>query len=208
MFCFDGAISGMPKLPQRFLISLLWCLLCGASSSTVAGEYVFSRWLTEHGLPQNSVYSILQTRDGYLWLTTLDGLVRFDGLRFTVFDKSNTKGLITNRFIRLFEARDGSLWIVTEDDGLALYNDGKFTSFTTNDGLPGKDVRVVRDDSEGNVWIFTTAGLAGYKDGRLFYRPPYDTVPYNLSFRNWFGVPSFSDKTGLHVFNDGRYTTD
>ena len=49
------------------------------------------------GLPQNTVSALLQTRDGYLWFTTLDGLVRYDGVRFTVFDKSNTKGFNTNR---------------------------------------------------------------------------------------------------------------
>src|SRR2546421_5383645 len=165
MFCFDGAISGMPKLPQLFLISLLWCLLCGASSSTVAGEYVFSRWLTEHGLPQNSVYSILQTKDGYLWLTTLDGLVRYDGVRFTVFDKGNTKGLVTSRFIKLFEARDGALWIVAEENGLVRYKDGKFTSYSTTEGLPSKDVRMVRDDADGNVLVFTRSGTAIYQNG-------------------------------------------
>ncbi len=56
-----------------------------------------------NGLPQNSVRSIIQTRDDYLWLTTFDGLVRFDGVRLTGFDKSNTKGLSTNRFTALYE---------------------------------------------------------------------------------------------------------
>lgn len=54
---------------------------------------VFDSWTTDNGLPQNSISSIIQTRDGYLWMTTFDGLVRFNGVQFKVFDKSNTKGL-------------------------------------------------------------------------------------------------------------------
>src|SRR5207302_11492032 len=76
--------------------SLFWCMLVIlVYATTTAAQYRFDRWTANNGLPQNAVYSILQTKDGYLWLTTLDGLVRYDGVRFTVFDKSNTKGLVT-----------------------------------------------------------------------------------------------------------------
>ncbi|MBA4121932.1 MAG: hypothetical protein H0X72_05660 [Acidobacteria bacterium] len=54
---------------------------------TAQAQYRFDSWTADNGLPQNSVYSIQQTPDGYLWLTTLDGLVRFDGVKFTVFNK-------------------------------------------------------------------------------------------------------------------------
>src|SRR5436190_12994766 len=61
------------------------------SSISVQAQYRFDNWTTDNGLPQNSVNAITQTRDGYLWFTTSDGLVRFDGVRFTIFDQSNTK---------------------------------------------------------------------------------------------------------------------
>jgi ligand-binding sensor domain-containing protein len=77
-------------------LSILSLLVLGGA--TVTAQYRFESWTADDGLPQNSVRSITQTRDGYLWLTTFDGLVRFDGVRFAVFDKSNTKGLSTNRF--------------------------------------------------------------------------------------------------------------
>jgi ligand-binding sensor domain-containing protein len=69
-------------------------------------------------LLQNSVRDILQMRDGYLWLTTFDGLGRFDGVRFTVFNKSNSPGIITNRFVNLYEDAQGDLWVSTENSGL------------------------------------------------------------------------------------------
>src|SRR5436189_4437528 len=89
----------------------LWIfLLLAIFSPPVFGQYQFDVWNTDNGLPQNSVLSILQTRDGYLWLATSDGLVRYDGVRFTIFNKANAKGIKSNRFTTLFESRDGSLW--------------------------------------------------------------------------------------------------
>src|SRR5947209_13901073 len=76
----------------------LWCGVC----STALAQYRFDVLNTDTGLPQNSVYSILQTRDGYLWFTTLDGLVRYNGAQFTVFNKANTKGIKSNRFSCFF----------------------------------------------------------------------------------------------------------
>lgn len=87
------------------------------------------QWLDD-GLPQNSVLAILQTRDGYLWLTTSDGLVRFDGVRFTIYERSTTRGLSSNRLTALFEDRNGALWIGTEDRGVIRYENGAFTSYT------------------------------------------------------------------------------
>ena len=93
----------------RFYLCGLFVVCC--QDSTVLAQYRFDSWTTDNGLPQNSVSAIVQTRDGYLWLTTFDGLVRFDGVRFTVFDKSNTRGLSSNRFTALHEDKDGTLWV-------------------------------------------------------------------------------------------------
>jgi ligand-binding sensor domain-containing protein len=74
---------------MRVRCLLLACCLF----SKARAQFVIDSWTTENGLPQNSVLSIQQTPDGYLWLTTFDGLVRFDGVRFTVFNKANSPGL-------------------------------------------------------------------------------------------------------------------
>src|SRR5436190_7559570 len=109
----------------------LWLLLI--FPSVVRGQYEFDVWNTDNGLPQNSVNAILQTRDGYLWLTTSDGLVRYDGVRFAVFNKGNTPGINSNRCTALFETRDGVLWIGTAG-GLSCLKDGRFTNYTVRDG--------------------------------------------------------------------------
>src|SRR5713226_3022454 len=81
------------------------------------GPYIHELWRTADGLPQNSVTSIVQTPDGYLWLATYDGLVRFDGVRFTVFDTANTKEMKTSRIGILFVDHSGALWICPDRTG-------------------------------------------------------------------------------------------
>src|ERR1700690_2585451 len=73
-------------------------------------SYQRQNWQTESGLPQNTVHAILQTHDGYLWLATEGGLVRFDGLKFTVYDSQNTPALRSNNIRALFEDSEHALW--------------------------------------------------------------------------------------------------
>src|SRR5262245_34771069 len=102
----------------------------------------FDSWTTENGLPQNSINDILQTRDGYVWLATYGGLVRFDGVRFVVFDRS-VDGIGSVRVKALHEDRQGTLWAGTEDGMLIRYRDGRFFTYNGNNGLPdGHAVRI------------------------------------------------------------------
>src|SRR5678815_5231580 len=79
-----------------------------------AQSWVHESWTVKDGLPVNSINAIVQDRTGYIWAATFDGLVRFDGLRFTVFNSANSEELPSNRIIELKEGRDGSLWLTTE----------------------------------------------------------------------------------------------
>ncbi|MBA2494842.1 MAG: hypothetical protein H0V31_09135 [Acidobacteria bacterium] len=137
---------------------------------TAQAQYRFDSWTTDNGLPQNSVYSILQTADGHIWLTTLDGLARFDGVRFTVFNKSNTKNLPSSRFIKIFAEADDTLWICTEESGLVRYQNGEFQTFTTADGLPSNNLREILKDTDGSLLIFTENGIARFRDNRFSIR--------------------------------------
>src|SRR3954467_5309977 len=91
---------------------------CALDSSKPLAAYSRQSWQTGNGLPQNSVHAILQTRDGYIWLATEGGLVRFDGLRFRVYDAQNTAELRSSTVRSLLGDREGALWIGTAD-GLA-----------------------------------------------------------------------------------------
>src|SRR5215470_1483526 len=90
--------SAGPQLSRLFLRVYLFAFL----SSNVCAQQRFDSWTTENGLPQNSINDILQTQDGYLWLATNGGLVRFDGVRFVVFD-TMTEGIESQRVYTLHE---------------------------------------------------------------------------------------------------------
>ena len=124
-------------------------------------------WTTENGLPQNTIQAVVQTRDGYLWIGTQEGLVRYDGLRFTIFDTKNTKELRHNNISDLFEGRDGRLWIASSG-GLVVYREGKFTGYTTQDGLSSDVIETVLEDRQGTVWIgIFGGGLNRLRDGKF-----------------------------------------
>ncbi len=152
-------------------LNLVFLLLLVGSGTAIALDSrrdlsQFSRevWLTENGLPQNTVHSIAQTKDGYVWIGTEEGLARFDGIRFTVFDKQNTPQLKSNYIRTLLADRQGALWIGTAE-GLVRLLDGKFAVFTTNEGLPSDTIQAVYEDHEGNLWVATANGLGLFKSG-------------------------------------------
>ena len=134
---------------------------------TAVAQYRLESWTNDNGLPQNTVTSIIQTRDGYLWLTTFDGLVRFDGVQFKVFNTNNSRGLTSNLFTALYEDKDATLWIGTAGGGLTLYRDGVFTSYTTKDGLPSDQVGHFIHDLKGELLINTGAGQVYMRDGKF-----------------------------------------
>jgi signal transduction histidine kinase/ligand-binding sensor domain-containing protein len=145
---------------------------------SVSAQYRFTSWTVDNGLPQNTIYDIQQTRDGYVWLTTLDGLVRFDGVRFTVFNKGNTPGISSNRFLRLYEDVDGDLWAGTEDGGLIRYHQGVFTSYGREQGLKALNVYFITGDADGHVVGYVSGGqVLRLLDGKLqAFTPPNGSV--------------------------------
>ncbi|MBA2356361.1 MAG: response regulator [Acidobacteria bacterium] len=133
-------------------------------------QYVRTQWNTSDGLPQNSLHAILQTRDGYLWIGTDAGLARFDGVRFTNFDRRTTPVLTGLSIRALAEGPDGSLWIGTEAAGLVRYRDGVFTSVGTDSGLPAAPVFALHVDRRGVIWVGTFGGGLARGDGTRFTR--------------------------------------
>jgi signal transduction histidine kinase len=141
---------------------LLCCCLRGLAlePTTPLANYGRQAWGMENGLPQNTVQSLVQTRDGFIWLGTEVGLVRFDGNSFAVFDKSSTPALPGADVRCLLETRDGALWIGTSE-GLARWKDGVVTAFTTKDGLPGNGIlELYGVDESGALWANTNEGWA------------------------------------------------
>ena len=162
--------------------------LCWAGPITAADSpFVVDVWGTAAGLPQSSVIALTQTREGYLWLGTLNGLVRFDGNTFTRFNVNNTPGLPDNRIIFLFEDSRTNLWIGTEAGGLCALKDGLVKNVVSG-SASGKVVFAYEDESR-TVWFSAADGkYLCWKNGRLesnpqifsaqlFYRAAHILVP-------------------------------
>jgi ligand-binding sensor domain-containing protein/signal transduction histidine kinase len=156
------------------LVRLLGLVVLLIASATVyaldphkaLNEFGVQVWLTENGLPQNTVQAITQTKDGYLWIGTQEGLARFNSTGFVVFDKDNTPQFKSNDVRALLEDRNGVLWIATSY-GLLKYQSGSFTSFTTTEGLPDNSVAALAESTDGTIWIATSIGLARYVNSSI-----------------------------------------
>jgi PAS domain S-box-containing protein len=131
-------------------------------------EYVHNVWQVADGLPENAVQAIAKTQDGYLWLGTEEGLVRFDGVRFTVFDRKNTDQIKDQDVRAICVAHDGSLWFGTLTGNLVRLKDGKFESLAAKNELGGNSVGAIHEDKSGIIWIATHgSGLFAYKEGKF-----------------------------------------
>ena len=116
-------------------------------------QYVHDSWQSRQGLPQSSINTILQSRDGYIWLGTQEGLVRFDGINFKVFDKSIVDIMLSNDVRVLHEDLKGQLWIGMRDGGLLhLESD----SFSVIKGFENNRISALASSSDGELWIGTT----------------------------------------------------
>jgi ligand-binding sensor domain-containing protein len=141
----------------------LWCFLI-LSPSSARAQYHIDSWTTDNGLPQNGIHGICQAPDGYLWLATMDGLVRFDGVHFVVFNRSNTPGILGNRYDSLYCTSSGEFWAGTESSGVTRYRQGRFTTFTTQQGLPSNVVLGVAGDDRGGIWALSDASILQWNE--------------------------------------------
>ncbi|MET0753703.1 MAG: two-component regulator propeller domain-containing protein [Pyrinomonadaceae bacterium] len=129
---------------------------------TATAQYRSDSWTTENGLPQNTVTSILQTQDGYIWFGTFGGLVRFDGIKFKIFNTINAPAFKTNRITGLSEGKDGTLWIGGQNGSLLSYKDEIFTPIVEKPVAQRTPLFTICPDKNGAVWIFGTTGLEKY----------------------------------------------
>ena len=112
------------------------CIILLFAVSSLAKEAPrFDQWSTENGLPHNSVRQIVQTPDGYLWVTTFDGLARFDGVRFTIFNSINTEQITDNRFHDAFVEDDGTLWASMLNGSIVRYKNNEFLHYRVNEKI-------------------------------------------------------------------------
>ncbi len=206
-----GYMRKAPRIAALFTVALLAVSgpALALDPSLQPSQYVVDNWQIQEGLPQSSAAALARTPDGYLWIGTQEGLARFDGVRFTVFDGSNQAAVANKHISALFVDRSGRLWIGTRS-GIALYEHGQITSFKGVAGLDLGYVHAIVEGKSGRIWIGTENGLfeidgsralplgtsSGLKDAR---------IQALLEDRNgilWVGTVS-----GLQRFDGKRFDT-
>jgi ligand-binding sensor domain-containing protein/AraC-like DNA-binding protein len=137
--------------------------LWGLNPDKRVDQYLLDQWGTSEGLPSNTINSIVQAPDGFLWLATSNGLVRFDGIKFSNIPFTKEEAISPRgptEPITLLVNREGDLWIGSTT-GLTRFRNGKFKTFTTADGLSGERIRCIAVDMKDNLWI---SFMSGYVD--------------------------------------------
>jgi diguanylate cyclase (GGDEF)-like protein len=206
---------GQLRVASRWLfLSLLFAYFPGPRSafaldpSKRLSQYLLSSWNVQDGFDQKAVMGVAQTQDGFLWLATENGLVRFDGRTFVTFDEKNAPGL-GDRFVRsLSTGPDGSLWIGTMS-GLAHYRNGRFESFR-NEPETRIDIYDLCAAQDGSVWFSSDRGLRHLDGNSLRNYTMADGLPSN----SIGGIAEGKDGTiwvatgkGLVSFRAGKFTT-
>ncbi len=181
-------MSSQPERPTRLLIpralrAAVAMLLLMVSFSAYAldptlklSQYVLDNWQIPQGLPQSSAQAIARTPDGYLWVGTQEGLARFDGVRFVVFDHANEPAIPDKHITVLFLDAGGRLWIGTRA-GIALYEHGRFEALSVMPALDHAYVRAVAQGKQGRIWVGTENGLFGIGAGDAVSFGPASGLP-------------------------------
>ena len=187
---------------------------CLAAGGAIRAEgqvpgMAFASWGTEQGLPSNIALDIAQTRDGYLWLASYEGIVRFDGVAFRVFTESDVPGLDRASFWRVVVDSAGTLWAASERDGLVRYADGRWTLFRTADGLKSDKVTALLPDTGNVLWVGTRGGVSRVRNGRIeplpapvgMDEPSVSDMARTPDGSLWIGTVA----NGVLRYRDGRY---
>ena len=189
------------------LLATLWFYASagGGGLATAYGDDVsslpFDVWQVEEGLEQIPITAVVQTRDGYLWLGTYTGLMRFDGVRVTVFDSVNTPGLRNSRVTSLYEDPEGVLWIGHESGEVTRFSASEFQPAGRVSSWPGGAVEAIATDESGDLWLLSDIGLLfRMRDGHALEPPGGGSASRKI-------VLSREHSGKLWVVGNGKVTT-
>ena len=157
-------------------------------ASSALGQFRSTQWTADSGLPQNIIRGIVQTPDGYLWVATLNGVARFDGMRFTVFDKSNTPGITANRFAAMVRGSNGDLWLYTENGAITRYHNNEFRPLGETEGVPTGSVHGITGDGHGHVWVVRNEKILEWNEGNQRFEPAASGDEVRYKGLNWDGT--------------------
>lgn len=179
------------------LIRLVQALVFLFITAFAAAQYRATQWTADSGLPQNSVRGIVQTPDGYIWVATLNGVARFDGIRFTVFNKSNTPGISSNRIVAMVKGAGGDLWLASEDNNLIRYHEGRFSVLDEATGIRPHSVNALTSDAHDAVWVLSDGHIVRWNpSARIFVRESFGDEGTVFNSLWWVGTGFWSQRNG------------
>ena len=198
-----GHILLLALLPAAFA-EPSWALDPGKAIT----QYQQDFWGEEDGLPQASVQALTQTKAGYIWIGTRDGLARFDGTKFTIYRSDDHPGLLSDDIRSLYEDNLGRLWVGTFNGGVSCFENGAFRAYSAAEGLRSKGVLSIYQDYYGNLWFGTWRGIAKFNRGRFDYYSEAEGVQGKSAW-------SFAEdanhllwaatERALHTFQDSQF---
>jgi ligand-binding sensor domain-containing protein/signal transduction histidine kinase len=175
--------------------------------AAIPQDLTMRTWNKQQGLPDDSVNSVLQSREGYLWVGTSAGLARFDGMRFALMLpqgwKSNTPICVT----ALCEDSTGKLWIGTQDNGLLCYHDGVVSFRPERDGSGNQTINSIAEDPDGALWIGTPSGLVRLDGGKFTRFTARDGLQNDFVSNVYVarsGILWITTRGGMCQFKNGR----
>lgn len=139
-------------------VSLLAAAFVAGPLLAVSYSGPVAHWDMSDGLPSHKIMAALQTRDGYIWVGTWDGLARFDGASFTRFDAGRTPGLVESSVTALCESPDRALWIGHGSGAVTRMNDGELTYYPAPPQRAGSKIQNLACDEAGDVWACNNTG--------------------------------------------------
>ncbi|WP_330164105.1 ligand-binding sensor domain-containing protein, partial [Xanthomonas translucens] len=166
------------RLRNALLLMILLCACCATgaplaqaalpvSERAVTERPTLARWTTHEGLPHNLVHALAQDRDGLLWVGTWEGVARFDGRSFTVFDRQNTPGMEMSGVFAIVPEADGGVLIGTAYDGVFRYYGGRWEHLGDARAQRLRVASMLRG-RDGTLWVGSEDGLFRIEaDGRL-----------------------------------------
>lgn len=160
---------------QVFWSILAYLLLVLSGSAIGQGQFLppdkdilqfpLKTWDTEDGLPTSSVLALAQTQDGYIWISSYQGLARFDGIAFEVFDPGTTQILGGGTITAMTEDQEGKLWLGVGTGGLVVFEADTFRQVLTKDEVP--EIQTLKSDSQNRIWIGSRQGPLVYDKDSL-----------------------------------------
>lgn len=189
-------------------IIIVWVSAVTTYAQYLAPGYTMQKWSIEEGLPVNSVNRVIQAKDGYLYIATSSGLVRFDGTNFKVYSSANYPGLNGNRLLQLVESSDGSILIQNQGSSSFAFKDEKFTPLSTaNQVLVGEaSAEPFYKDLNNHIWFGDDTGLNVFTDGALekfetqLINKPVERVFLVENGMVWF---KYFDDSFLYLYENG-----